>query len=38
MVENLIQTKVGITINIDASVKVYKSFMWKRLYLESYYM
>ena len=38
MVENVIQTKGGITINIDVSVKVYKWFMWKRLYVESCYM
>ena len=34
--KNIIQTNGGITINIYVSVKM--SCMWKRLYLESYYM
>ena len=32
---NLIQIKVGITINVDMSVKAY---MWKRLFFEFCYM
>ena len=36
MEQNVIQTKSGIVINVDVSVKT--SFMLKRLYLESYSM
>ena len=36
MRKNVIQINGGITIKDDASVKT--SCMWKRLYLESFYM
>ena len=39
MVENVIQIKSGITINVGASVKILKiSCVQKRLYLEYCYM
>ena len=39
MIENVIQVKSAITINVDVSVKLRKtSCVQKRLYLESHYM
>ena len=39
MIENVIQVKSAITINVDVSVKLRKtSGVQKRLYLESHYM
>ena len=39
MIENVVQIKNGITINVGVSVKSERaSFVQKRLYLESCYM
>ena len=39
MVENVIQIKSGITINVDKSIKWgWTLCMWKTLYLKSWYI